>query len=94
MIGRRARDQRLSVCEMLRAPWPLLSDYLRAACAAVIVAICLLAMVCGMRWSTVTVFAWRNPRPSRVRTYLVRLITDQYATPLIKIPQYKPVVTK
>jgi len=40
------------------------------------------------------VFAWRNPRPSRVRTYLVRLITDQYATPLIKIPQYKPVVTK
>lgn len=42
----------------------------------------------------IRVFAWKNPRPSRVRNYLVRLITDQYATPLIKIPPYKPVVTK
>ena len=41
----------------------------------------------------VRVFAWKNPRPSRMRTYLIRLITDQYATPLIKIPQYKPPVT-
>lgn len=42
----------------------------------------------------VRVFAWKNPRPSRLRTYLVRLVTDRYATPLIKIPPYKPVLTK
>ena len=42
----------------------------------------------------VRVFAWKNPRPSRLRTYLVRLVTDRYATPLIKIPPYQPVVTK
>ncbi|MFT3780755.1 MAG: ABC transporter permease [Nibricoccus sp.] len=32
----------------------------------------------------VRLFAWRNPRPSRLRAYLVRLVTDRYATPLIK----------
>jgi NitT/TauT family transport system permease protein len=42
----------------------------------------------------VRVFAWKNPRPSRLRTYLVRLVSDRYATPLIKIPPYQPVVTK
>ncbi|MFT3870429.1 MAG: ABC transporter permease [Nibricoccus sp.] len=42
----------------------------------------------------VRVFAWKNPRPSRLRTYFVRLVTDRYATPLIKIPPYKPILTK
>jgi len=41
----------------------------------------------------IRVFAWKNPRPSRVRNYLIRLVTDQYATPLIKIKPYKPTIT-